>query len=252
MTNDAVVQRLSKLLLTWAHDHKVVFFIVIALAVGFALGRYRVRRVYAYQNRSEAELSRELQKTFGAPDYHLMNHVTLQVKGGTTQVDHILISRFGVFVIETKHYKGWIFGDAKQANWTQVLFNYKFRFQNPILQNYGHVRAVQSLLDFLPPTVVESAVVFTGEAEFKTEIPQGVFRTPDLLAYVRDHTTEVMSLSRLQFCVGRLETARLAVSGETDIQHVQSLARRHGGGFSQSSNAEPSSPRTSWPRYRSR
>ena len=79
-----------------------------------------------------------------------------------------------MFVIETKDYKGWIFADAKQANWTQVLFRHKFTFQNPILQNFRHVRAVQRLLDFLPPGAIKSVVVFTGEAEFKTELPQGV------------------------------------------------------------------------------
>ena len=87
-----------------------------------------------------------MQTNFGFPDYHLMNHVTLQLKDGTTQVDHILVSRFGVFVIETKDYKGWIFADAKQANWTQVLFKLKFKLQNPIFQNSRHVRAVQGLL----------------------------------------------------------------------------------------------------------
>ncbi|MEJ2080287.1 MAG: hypothetical protein P8Z74_20195 [Acidobacteriota bacterium] len=53
-----------------------------------------------------------------------------------------------------------------------------------------------------------------------------------LAAYIRRQSEEVMSLNRLQFCVGRLETARLAISAETDVEHVQSLARRHGQGAS--------------------
>jgi len=157
-----------------------------------------------------------------------MNHVTLQMKDGTTQVDHILVSRFGVFVMETKDYKGWIFANAQRKSWTQVLFRVKFKFQNPIHQNKRHVRAVQDLLHFLPSGAIKSVVVFTGEAEFKTEIPQGVVSTSGLIDYLRDQTDEVMSLDRLNFCVGRLETARLAISGETDVEHVQSLERRHG------------------------
>ncbi len=228
-SNDAVVQRLSKLVLDWTQDNRTVLYILLALAVGFVIGRYRASRASAYQNRGEALLSRVVQANFGPPDYHLMNHVTLQLKDGTTQVDHILVSRFGVFVIETKDYKGWIFANAKQANWTQVLFKRKFKFQNPIFQNNRHVRAVQGLLDFLPPGAIKSVVVFTGEAEFKTEIPQGVFCISGLIDYLREHTVEVMSLNRVQFCVGRIETARLAISGETDVEHVQSLERRHGG-----------------------
>ena len=229
--NDAVVQRLSKLVLDWIQDNRTVLYILLALAVGFVIGRYRAHRSHrasAFQNRGEALLSRVALRNFGPPDYHLMNHVTLQLKDGTTQVDHILVSRFGVFVIETKNYKGWIFANAKQANWTQVLFKRKFKFQNPMFQNFRHVRAVQGLLDFLPPGAIKSVVVFTGEAEFKTEIPQGVFDLSGLIEYLHKQTVEVMSANRVQFCVGRLETARLAISGQTDVEHVRSLERRHG------------------------
>ena len=200
-------------------------YVLIAFVVGLALGRYRESR---YQNRGEALLSQIVRTNFNPPDYHLLNHVTLPLKDGTTQVDHILISRFGVFVIETKDYKGWIFANPKRATWTQVIFKAKFRFQNPIFQNIRHVRAVQDLLDFLPPKAVESIVVFTGEAEFKTEVPPGVFGLPRFVDYVRENTTEIMSLNRLQFCVGRLEATRLAISGKTDVEHIQSLERRHG------------------------
>jgi Nuclease-related domain len=200
-------------------------YVLIAFAAGLALGRYRESR---YQNAGEALLSQSIQLNFKPPDYHLLNHVTLPLKDGTTQVDHILVSRFGVFVIETKDYKGWIFANPKQATWTQVIFKAKFRFQNPIFQNIRHVRAVQDLLDFLPPEAVKSIVVFTGEAEFKTEMPPGVFSLSRFINHIRENSTEVMSLNRLQFCVGRLETARLAISGKTDVEHIQSLERRHG------------------------
>jgi hypothetical protein len=223
------VQRLSQFLPDWKQH--AILYILFALAIGFVVGRYLAGRAYrspAFQNRGEALLSRVAKANFGSPDYHLMNHVTLQLKDGTTQVDHILVSRFGVFVIETKDYKGWIFANANQDNWTQVLFNAKFKFQNPIRQNFRHVCAVQELLDFLPPGAVKSAVVFTGEAEFKTEVPQGVFTLSEFIGYVRGQTSEVMSLNRVQFCVGRLETARLAISGKTDVEHVESLQRRRG------------------------
>jgi tryptophan-rich hypothetical protein len=37
-----------------------------------------------------------------------------------------------------------------------------------------------------------------------------------------------MSLNRFQFCVGQLETTRLAVTGQTDLAYLQSLEFRHG------------------------
>ena len=204
--------------------------LLLALAIGFAIGRYKARAAqYAIQNRSEARLSREVKRRFRPPDYHLLNHITLRLEEGTTQVDHILVSRFGVFVIEIKDYNGWIFASAKDRNWTQVLYRAKFRFQNPIHQNYRHLCAVRDLLEFLKPDVVHPVVVFTGQAEFKTDIPDGVFTSiPGFLAYVESHGTEVMSVNRVQFCVGRLEANRLAITQATDVEHVLELRRRHG------------------------
>jgi hypothetical protein len=224
-----------------ARDQLVLTILLAASAVlGFVFGRRRAKRkgVYrtysawrfpVFQNRGEARVSTVLRSHCGPPDYHLMNHVTIRMDDGTTQVDHILVSRFGVFVIETKDFNGWIFGNATDTTWTQVFFRRKFKFQNPIFQNYRHMRAVQGLLDFLPPEAIKSVVVFSGNAEFKTTIPQGVIAIGDLAEYLAREKAEVMSLNRLQFCVGRLETARLAISGETDVAHIQSLARRFGG-----------------------
>jgi hypothetical protein len=204
-------------------------YLLIACAfcvlLGYGLGRYSTT---SFQNRGETLVSKAIQAAFAPPDFHLLNHITLQLENGTTQVDHILVSKFGVFVIETKDYQGWIFANAKQKNWTQVMFGRKFKFQNPIFQNMRHMQAVEKLLDFLPPSAIKSVVVFVGKAEFKTEKPQGVFGIAELIKYLQGHTEDVMSLNRVQFCVGRIETTRLAVTGQTDLAHVQSLERRHG------------------------
>ena len=234
--NELAVAPLMQFFRSLDQTERTVLFALLAAAatIGFVIGRRRsARRRWgrspSFQNRGEALVSRVLRSHFGPPDYHLMNHVTLRMDDGTTQVDHILISRFGVFVIETKHYRGWLFGDAAGANWTQVLFTARFSFQNPIIQNERHIRAVQDLLDFIPPDVVRSVVVFSGDAEFKTEIPDEVTTIHQLPEYLRQQKEEVMSLNQLQFCVGRLETARLAISAETDLEHIQSVRRRHGG-----------------------
>ena len=238
--DDLVIRRVEHFFhgLNQADRTVLVVLVAIAAALGFIIGRRRTvqigeRRTWGgwrfptFQNSGEARVSRVLLSHFRPPDYHLMNHVTIRMDDGTTQVDHILISRFGVLVIETKDYNGWIFANAADATWTQVLYRRRSQFQNPTFQNRRHVRAVQRLLDFLPPEAITSVVVFSGDAEFKTEIPQGVIAIGQLAEYLQRRTETVMSLNRLQFCVGRLETARLAISRETDVEHVQSLARRH-------------------------
>ena len=46
--------------------------------------------------------------------YHLIKNVTLPTEDGSTQIDHIIVSKYGVFVVETKNMKGWIFGSPNQ------------------------------------------------------------------------------------------------------------------------------------------
>lgn len=200
-------------------------YILLTALIGFFVGRYRA---HSLQNRGEALLASRAFANFPSPNYHLMNNVTLPFRGSTTQVDHILVSRFGVFVIETKDYQGWIFANPQQASWTQVLFKKKFKFQNPIHQNYKHVSAVRSILDFLPPETIHSVVVFTGEAEFKTPLPEGVFDLNGFINHIKAEVEEVVSENRMQFCVGRLETKRLALTKQTDIEHVQRIQRKYG------------------------
>lgn len=205
----------------------LIFIAAASVVLGFALG-YSAHRVYSSQNRGELLVRKAIQKHFHSPKYHLLNHVTLKHDDSTTQIDHILVSCFGVFVIETKNYKGWIFANPKHETWTQVLFKAKFKFQNPIHQNHCHVVAVRELLDFLPQVAIKSVVVFSGDAEFKTDLPNGVFTLPMLIDYLSSCNQELLSLNRVQFSVGRIETARLELSRQTDVEHVAALQKRYG------------------------
>ena len=60
--------------------------------------------------------------------------------------------------------------------------------------------------------------------------PDGVFTVAGFLAFVECTTAEVMSVNRVQFCVGRLETTRLSITKATDVEHAQGLGRRYGNG----------------------
>lgn len=156
----------------------------------------------------------------------VVNNVTLSIDGSTTQIDHILICTKGVFVIETKHYSGWIYGDAKQKQWMQILFKKRSRFQNPIHQNYKHIKAVQALFDFVPTDQVKSLVVFTGDGEFKTPPPKDVVLLNGIRDWMNQHEDNVMSLNRIQFCYGRLAFLRLPDNEQTDKLHLQNLSKR--------------------------
>ena len=197
--------------------------IAAAALIGYIVRGYRNNH---FQNIGEVLVRNALIEHLKSNSWHLLNNVTLQLENHTTQVDHILVSRFGIFVIETKHYKGWIFGDERSKEWTQVIWKRKFKFQNPMHQNYKHVKAIQDILDFIPKEHIIGIVVFTGDAVFKTKQPQNVYSLESLIKYLKSLEQETLTENRLQFCVGRLECLRLALTRETDIEHINNLNNR--------------------------
>lgn len=157
--------------------------------------------------------------------YCVFHNVLLPTPSGTTQVDHIVLSPFGVFVIETKHYAGWIFGSEHQPTWTQTLGGRRYRFQNPLHQNYAHTKAVQALMG-LPAESVFSIVVFTGKAKLKSALPANVFTDSGYLAYIRAHRTPQLDADTLATCHQRLAAAKAASSRAAAKAHVQMLRTR--------------------------
>ncbi len=208
----------------------ILFFAIIAFVIGFFVGsavkNYSRNRIRTNQNRGEASVHKVIKSNFLPPQYYLLNNVTLPLQDGTTQIDHILISTKGIFVIETKNYSGWIFGDEKSKQWAQVLYRVKSKFQNPIHQNYLHIKTIEPLLDFLPKEQIHSIVVFTGSAQFKTSIPKGVVYLHQLNEFIKTFQDDVISINRVEFCVGRLECKRYEASKMTDIQHQAYLAQK--------------------------
>lgn len=202
-----------------------------ALVAGFWMfGRFRdtSAKSHVFENQGEAAVRRALTTRFNDADYHLLNNITIPFEDGTTQVDHVLVSKYGIFVIETKHYSGWIFANATSPTWTQTFFYHKQQFQNPLRQNYKHIKAVQDILDFVPSEHIHSLVVFTGDAVFKTGYPAGVYDVTGVIQHIGQFTTEVLTANRLQFCVGRLECHRKIISGKTDVEHHEYLNRKFG------------------------
>ena len=153
-------------------------------------------------------------------DYRLIKHITLPTEdGGTTQIDHIVVSRFGIFVIETKNMKGWIFGKANQKQWTQKIFKYSGKFQNPIHQNYKHLKTLESCLN-VNPDALFSVIVFIGDSQFKTEMPENVTYARGSVEYIKSKEMAYFSDHEVEEIIKAIESGRLERSFKTNREHV--------------------------------
>lgn len=158
-------------------------------------------------------------------EYHLIKDVTLQTDDGSTQIDHIIVSRYGVFVIETKNMKGWIFGSANQKTWTQKIYKHTHKFQNPLHQNYKHVKTLEALLD-IPASAIHSLVVFVGDSTFKTELPDNVVYAGGYIRYIKARREVILSQAAVENMTAQIEQLRLQRGFATNRQHVKHVRQK--------------------------
>lgn len=204
------------------HIIAVVILIFFGFYLGSKWGKYE-------ENQGERVVNKLLKKYFSNETYHLLKNVTLPTADGTTQIDHVLVSTKGIFVIETKKYSGWIFGDPKLPKWTKTTRRgEKYPFQNPLHQNYKHIKELELYFDFLPDNSLKSIVVFVGDAKFKTEMPENVLNLDNLVQYIKQFDDDILSLNRVYFIVGKLEFFRKEISVKTDKEHIKYLEKKFG------------------------
>ena len=175
----------------------------------------------------ERTVRRIIENRLDSKTYRGFCDVTLPTEDGTTQIDHIYVPPFGIFVVETKNYGGWIFGSKNQAQWTQSIYKKKSKFQNPLRQNYKHIKSLESVLG-LPFSTFKSVVVFTGNCTFKTEIPDEICTCSDLIEYMRSIDTRILSDNQISEICVQLTSIKLDTNSRVHREHVRHLRRKHG------------------------
>lgn len=167
-----------------------------------------------------------LKATLDKNKYIILEDVTLEQDSDTTQIDLIVLSVYGIFVIEVKNYKGWIFGSLNQKQWTQTIYKKKNKFQNPLHQNYKHIKFLENLLEVKDSTIFKNTVIFVGDSEFKTKLPINICRPKSLVSFIKSFNTSLFSKSELNRYIQRIETSRLDKNRKTNKQHLNNLNTR--------------------------
>jgi len=139
----------------------VIFFLYFGFIqpiIHFILGKGKV---------GEMAVARKLNKL---PEGYAKLHNVIIPNGKTTsQIDHIVVSPYGIFVIETKNYQGLIYGGENAEYWTQNIYGHKKQFYNPIQQNQRHIKALQHLLAEYPDVPLYSIIAFSNKASVSVD-----------------------------------------------------------------------------------
>lgn len=154
--------------------------------------------------------------------YIVINDVMVEAGQGTSQIDHVVVSNYGIFVIETKNYSGWIFGDDTSRYWTQVIYRNKEKFYNPVRQNLGHVRALKEILSDYPKLFYIPIVVFSTKAELKTKTSNHVVYSTKLLRTIRQYGEIVISDTEKKEIAERIFRLNI-LDGDSRRKHIADI-----------------------------
>lgn len=154
-------------------------------------------------------------------EYFVMNNLLLNVNGTTSQIDHVVISVYGIFVIETKNYSGKIYGKETSANWKQFIHGNEISIHNPIRQNYGHVKAIQNKLpDSLKDMNIIPVIVFPDSTEIHVSARNTyVINNSELLSLIWSYDERLCSYNdiyTIKYYLEQNDTSGLI----NDVKHV--------------------------------
>lgn len=157
-------------------------------------------------------------------EYKIINDIILfNEDNKTTQIDHIIVSVYGIFVIETKNYNGWIIGKESDKYWKQVIFRTKNNFYNPLRQNYGHTMAVRSVIGDNSISIIP-IVVFSNNATLKVQTHSHVVYVAKLLKTVKQYNKKCMSQEEAEKYYNMLSKASYNEKG-AKAEHVRNIRK---------------------------
>jgi restriction system protein len=156
--------------------------------------------------------------------YDRFHNLIIPSNNGTTQIDHLIVSIYGIFIVETKNKKGWIFGNEDQQNWTQTFYKKKYSFQNPLRQTFRQKKILSEFLD-LRESAIHTLVYFVGNCKFKTPLPKNVINS-GVGRYIKRFRNQMLSTEEVDRVLISLKK-HISESTLSNRDHVRSLRKRH-------------------------
>jgi len=157
---------------------------------------------------AETRVRRVLSTGLQRNRYTVFNQLLLPSGGGTIEVDHVVVSRLGIFVIESHYARGWVSGSEVQDRWKQESWLRESRFDNPVHRNRLQVEALQRCTGF-PAAAFHPLVVMVGQRGFKQPPPVRVLTAETLLPWIRKQSRQILSPEQADQAIRTLHQAHL-------------------------------------------
>lgn len=175
----------------------------------------------------------QLKHGLPASHYTVLRDLTLRRDAAgteTVRIDHLVISPYGLFVITACHYAGSIFGAERDREFTRVRFRTRHRFANPLRKAEAQIGSLQNLLE-LDAAVFHPMVVFSGNAELKTNMPPHVTPLGGLVPYIQVRTGESLGFDEAARVAALVKARRLPPGVQAAAARINRRRRTEGKRF---------------------
>jgi restriction system protein len=159
-------------------------------------------------------------------EYHVFYDLLVGEEPKRTQIDHVIVSKFGIFAVETKNYQGWIYGRESDDKWTQKFPGSSRTFQNPLRQNALHTSSLAAFCE-VDPSTIYSIIVFWGDCEFKTPMPENVIKWIKYPFYVKSKTKILLNDSEVEKICAKLKPSDTHIPIVTNILHANVIKNQN-------------------------
>ena len=140
--------------------------------------------------------------------YTVLNDVTLPAGGGTVNIDHVVVSRFGIFLIKSQYVPGMVSGGEFQDRWKSRSMQRTRLFDNPLHPTHLQQQALERLLG-MPANRFHPIAVLTGHKGFKRRPSDKVVEPERLIAYMRKKGQPVLSPEQAAQALLAISNSRL-------------------------------------------
>lgn len=169
--------------------------------------------------------------------FKVLKNLYIPTRGGTTEIDVLLLHESGVYVFESKNLSGTVVGDMTHEKW--LLYKKAGKPEhivNPLQQNRGHIRALYGFLKVNKNRLPSYSVVVFGDSAKLKSVPSDTQDEIILSSYYQLHLKiggilqehgDCLSQSTIDSMYSRLLCCE-NVSQEVKDAHVQRITRQFG------------------------
>lgn len=149
--------------------------------------------------------------------------------GFSSQIDHILITLGGVFIIETKNMVGTIYGDKDDEQWKCIKYQneniYEKMIRNPLIQNQGHINHLREMFASIPPKMTSMVIFINTDISYIDS--NQVYNLPDAIRYIEETT---INSKRSREYVERINDQIRDIQSKYSIsieRHIENIKNRY-------------------------